>query len=159
MNELQNTEDKKVLTKQDLPEIIQRYVNGESIQTIAADARKARNTIYQWIHGVGDTEYREIVSQAMITRLANADHDLSIASTVQDIARAREECRYTRWDLERRRPRDWGMKTETKTDTNITVVVQTLTSTPQPVVIEGSRNEPEGQSDVQVVDSIGEVRQ
>jgi hypothetical protein len=100
------------LTKADIPTIIQRYINGESIQAIAKDAQVARNTIYQWMHGIGDARYPELVTQAMIARMALADHQLDTAQSHEDIARAREACKFTRWDLERRRPRTWGVRAE-----------------------------------------------
>ena len=101
-----------LLSKHDIPQIIQRYIAGESIQSIARDAQVARNTIYQWMHGIGEKLYPEIVEQAMIARMALADHALDTATTHEDIARAREACRYTRWDLERRRPKSWGQRSE-----------------------------------------------
>jgi hypothetical protein len=100
------------LTKADIPQIIQRYINGESIQAIATDAHVARNTIYQWMHGIGEQKYPELVTQAMIARMALADHQLDTAESHEDIARAREACKFTRWDLERRRPRTWGVRAE-----------------------------------------------
>jgi|ERR1041385_316239 DNA invertase Pin-like site-specific DNA recombinase len=134
--------DTPALTKQQLPEIIQRYLDGESIQTIAKDARVARRTIYKWMHRIGDHEYYDLVTDAMITRLADADHELSVARTKGHIARAREEARYTRWDLERRRPSIFGYKQEVKQDTTVTITVQKyvqeppkqVNQTPQPVV-------------------------
>lgn len=121
------------LTPANLPEIIQRYIDGESIQTIAADAHVARRTIYKWMHRVGDKDYYDLVTDALVTRLADADHALSTAETMGHIARASHEARFTRWDLERRRPHLFGQKIENKHEVGITVIVQR--ATPQPVDI------------------------
>ncbi len=134
--------DNAVLTKADLSDIIRRYLNGESIQTIAKDARVVRSTIYSWMHCTGEKEYPELVKLAMVRRLADADHDLSVASTKEDIARAREEARYTRWDLERRWSSQFGVKQEIKQDTSITVIVQTVS--PEPFTINAQADTPTG---------------
>jgi len=126
------------LTKADLPEIIQRYLDGESIQSIAKDARVARNTIYQWIHFQTGPDYQYIVRRAMVRRMADADHDLWNATTKEDIARAREECRYTRWDLERRWSDQFGVKQEVKERRDIKVIIyapQVNNPTVQPIEI------------------------
>jgi hypothetical protein len=130
------SEEKKELTQADLPEIVRRYVNGESIQTIAGDSRRSRQTIYNWIHTVGEQQYPDIVRQAMITRMADADEDLHNAGTLVDIARASSECRYTRWDLERRWASQFGPKQELSVK-SVTVIVQRpvqeLPQTPLPI--------------------------
>ncbi len=134
--------DHAVLTKQDLPEIIKRYLSGSSIQDIADDAKVARRTIYKWIHRIGDKDYYDIVTDAMVTRLADADHALANAETMGHIARAREEARYTRWDLERRRPHLFGPKQEIKQDTSVTVIVQMVS--PEPFTINAQADTPTG---------------
>jgi hypothetical protein len=127
--------DSKLLTKADLPEIIQRYVNGESMQTLAREASMHRMTLYRWmLSEIGDKNYHALVTDCLINRIADADDSLMNAPTMCDIARAREIARYARMDFERRRPNLYGPKQEIKTDLSITVIVQR--ETPQPVVIE-----------------------
>ena len=111
------------LTKADLPDIIQRYLNGESIQALAKDAKVSRQAIYQWMHRTGDTHYYDLVTDAMLARLADADQDLEDATDMLDIARAREKAKFTRWDLERRRPGLFGPKQEIKQETSLTITV------------------------------------
>lgn len=108
-----------------LPDIIQRYLNGESMQDLATECRVHRQTIYNWIFsGVGDKDYEQIVTTAMVNRIADADQELDESLTVFDIARAREKMRFTRMDLERRRPKLYGPKQEIEHDNRITVIVQ-----------------------------------
>lgn len=120
-----------------LPDIIQRYADGESMQVLAKECGKHRMTLYRWMmSGLGDKAYEHLVTDCLINRIATADESLDNAATVCDIARARETARYARMDFERRRPHLYGQKMETKTDTTITVIVQR--QTPQPVVVEQS---------------------
>lgn len=147
MTEISHPSSPPPLTKADLPEIIQRYLNGESIGSIAADARKTRQAIYDWMHCQGEAEWQQQKRQALVTRLANADHDLATAATQLDLARAREECKFTRWDLERRWHSQFGPKQEVSMDNKITVIVQR--DRPLPIVVS------EGTPDTQEAESMG----
>ena len=109
-----------------IPEIIHRYVNGEPVATLAADSRVSRRLIYKWIHTVGDQQAYDLVTEALICRLADADESLSQASDSVQIARAREEAKFARFDLERRRAKTWGPKQELEIDNKITVVINRL---------------------------------
>lgn len=119
----------------ELPELIQRYLNGESMIRLAKDARVARRTLYRWMHSaLGDKEYHEAVTDAMLARMADADDSLSKARDTWQVARAREEAKFARWDLERRRPELFGQKSEVKENKTLHVIVDRR---PQPVVIDG----------------------
>jgi hypothetical protein len=107
-----------------LPEIIQRYVAGESIQTIAEDHRVSRRTIYRWMLGaVGDKAYYDMVTQCLVARVSDADHELETAVDPCHIARARETARYARMDLERRRPALYGQKQQVDVQGSISVTI------------------------------------
>jgi hypothetical protein len=105
-----------------IPEIVRRYLAGESVQEIAVDeavtgGRKVtRRTIYRWmLGGVGDEKYGELVTEALVNRVADADDDLDEARTARDpiaMAAARETARFARMDFERRRPALYGPKQE-----------------------------------------------
>src|SRR3990167_4561062 len=97
--------------KPNLPDIITRYLAGESLQQIAPDYRVATRTLYRWmLGGLGDADYHDMVSACLIQRVADADTDLAEAADPCQIARARETARFARMDLERRRPALYGQK-------------------------------------------------
>ena len=86
-----------------VPELIQRYLNGESTDTLRTEANVSRRTIYNWMHSeVTDKHYPELVKTAIVNRIADADEKLEKASDHLQLARAREEARFARWDAERR---------------------------------------------------------
>lgn len=113
-----------VKTAPPLPDIIQRYLNGESMQQLAMESRVNRQTLYRWMLGYTGTEYDSLITDALITRVAEADSQLDEAKDTCGIARAREHMKYSRMDLERRRPKLYGPKQEVSTDNKITVIVQ-----------------------------------
>jgi hypothetical protein len=116
-----------------LPEIIQRYLNGESMQQLATEARVNRLTLYRWMLAYTGTEYDHLITDALITRIADADQSLDDAEDNCSIARAREHMKYSRMDFERRRPKLYGPKHEMEIDNKITVVINRLG--PQQVVV------------------------
>lgn len=96
-----------------LPEIVRRYASGESVQTLAAEVGVHRATLYRWmLAGTGDREYRDLVTHCLVQRVAEADAALAAAREPCDIARAREQARFARMDLERRRPQLYGPRQE-----------------------------------------------
>lgn len=103
-------------TKADLPELVSRYLAGETMRELALDCRVARRTMYRWfLGGLGDEKYHEVVTQCLVNRIADADEELEDARLSRDPVRvtvARESCRFYRTDLERRRPALYGQKQE-----------------------------------------------
>src|SRR5262245_51985177 len=91
--------------------VLQRYVAGESIQTLAAETGVHRATIYRWMLAYEGGEYEGIVTAVLVRRIAEADKELDEAREPCDIARAREKARYARMDYERRRPHLYGQRT------------------------------------------------
>lgn len=118
-----------------LPDVVKRYLSGESLTSLAQELGIARRTIYNWLHREcgNDETYRELQRQVYVGRIADADEMLESASDAVHIARAREIARYARWDAERRLPHLFGPKSEVKSDTSIKVIIER--STPQPVVV------------------------
>jgi hypothetical protein len=104
------------LAKAELPEILSRYLAGESMQSIAAEKRVHRRTLYAYLLGnLGGDEYQEKVTEALVARVADSDEELEAARKSKDavrVAAAREVCRFARMDLERRRPALYGPKQE-----------------------------------------------
>ena len=101
-----------------LPAVISRYLAGESVQDIAKDCRVTRRTIYNWmLAGLGEERYYALVTQCLVARVADADEELEKARGSGDSVRvsaAREVARFSRMDLERRRPALYGQKQEVK---------------------------------------------
>jgi len=109
---------------QPLPDIIQRYLNGEPIQQIATDYKVTRYTIYNWLlTGTGE-DYATLKAQAHARRIADADCELEEATDMLAYHKAHARARLTRLDFERRCPKLYGPKQEIEHDNKITVIVQ-----------------------------------
>jgi uncharacterized membrane protein len=99
----------------DLPEIVSRYMAGESMQVLAKECGTYRKKLYRWmLSELGGEKYREVVTECLITRIADADALLEDAKDAVEIARAREIARFARMDFERRRPTLYGVKQEVR---------------------------------------------
>lgn len=106
-----------------IPDIIQRYLNGESIQVLAKEHQVNRQTIYNWMLAETGPEYDSIITQALVKRISDADELLETAPDQLGITRAREMARFYRQDFERRRPKLYGQKQELTTDNTIRVII------------------------------------
>ena len=107
-----------------LPEIISRYQSGESLQVLAAESSVSVRTIYRWLLSeLGEESYRELVTECLVNRIADADVDLMNSKDSCQIARAREMARFARMDLERRRPQLYGPKQEITGSPGLTIIV------------------------------------
>ena len=105
-----------------LPEIVRRYAAGESVQALAAEVGGHRATLYRWmLAGTGDKEYADLVTHCLVQRVADADAALAAAREACDIARAREQARFARMDLERRRPQLYGPRQIHDANAGVTV--------------------------------------
>lgn len=113
-----------VKTPPPLPDIIQRYLNGESIQELAQGNRIHTRTLYRWMLTDAGPEYDTIITNCLTNRIADADELLDNAQDSCQIARAREIAKFARMDFERRRPKLYGPKQEIQQDSKITVIVQ-----------------------------------
>ena len=92
------------------PDYIQRYLNGESMQTIASELGVHRATLYR--HMLADTraDHHDIVTHMLVQRISDANQRLENADNACDIARACEMARFARMDYERRRPALYGQR-------------------------------------------------
>ena len=120
-----------------IPDLVQRYLNGESIQSLADDSQHCFRTIYRWLLKEAGPEYDAIQTDALISRIADADYELQNARDKVSVARAREQGRFARMDFERRRPKLYGPKQEIAMEERITVIVQRH-ATPQHIDPQGS---------------------
>ena len=103
--------------KANLPAVIERYLAGESMQTLAAEQGVHRATLYKWmLSEMGDTDYHDAVTHCLIQRVAVADGKAEEAIEGGDIARARAQIemgKIARMDFERRRPHLYGQRPTT----------------------------------------------
>lgn len=106
-----------------LPDIITRYLNGESMLTLATESRVSARTLYYWMLKELGPRYKDVQQQALISRIADADVMLLEATDHLQVARAREIARFSRMDYERRFPAEFGLKNETITRKQIVIVV------------------------------------
>jgi hypothetical protein len=87
------------------------HANGATLAQIADHHGVSAPAIYAAIYGdVGAAEHEELVTRSLTARIAQADQLLDTASDPLNLARAREQARLRRMDLERRRPRLYGPK-------------------------------------------------
>ena len=121
-----------------LPDIIQRYLNGEPIQSIAADAQVTRYTIYNWLlTGLGDEQYADLKAQAHARGIADADTDLEEAQDMLAYNKAHARAKLRRMDFERRCPKLYGPKQEIQQDSRVTVIVQRQMAPQTPLQVVG----------------------
>lgn len=117
-----------------IPEVISRYLKGELIKDLAKEHGVARQTIYNWmLAGLGDKDYPQEITNALVRRIADADEALDSAANSLDLARAREQCRFARMDLERRRPELYGAKQEVRHVTPEPLRIITVVATAQQI--------------------------
>lgn len=99
-----------------IPEVIDLYLAGESIQVLQKlCGANTRRQVYRWmLSELGDEKYRDLVTQCLVARVADADEALELATDPVQISKWRETARFARLDLERRRPALYGPKQEVK---------------------------------------------
>ena len=109
----ENTRLEPAKDPEGLAVLVQRYLNGESVQDLAKENQVNRKTIYNWmLSGLGDEHYHDVVTTCLVNRIAESDQELDEAVNPLHIARAREKARFSRMDYERRRPALYGQKQE-----------------------------------------------
>lgn len=96
---------------------LERYAQGVSIQVVAKEAGLTRAIIYRWMLAHAGPEYEDIVTRALVRRIAEADERMEAAEGPVDIARAREQARFARMDYERRRPALYGQRSHVTVET------------------------------------------
>lgn len=118
-----------------IPNLVHRYLNGESIQSLARQHNVCRQSIYNWLHSeVSDQHYPDLVRQGLIAHLAHAESLLMEARTSVDVARAREVLNLSKWQLERR-VKMFSPKQESVVDSSLTIIVQRRGETPRDIPV------------------------
>jgi len=106
----------------DIPAIVRRYMAGESVADLAKENKRCLATIYNWMFKEVGSEYKELVTECLINRVADADFILESAATKLDLIRGRALADLARRDLERRRPELYGPKQST--DSTVRVIIE-----------------------------------
>lgn len=142
----------------DIASIVERYACGETPAVLAhelgisVDALLLRLKSY-CLSGKADKAYADLVTEALIMRIALADERLDKAASVLDLGIAREQCRFSRMDFERRRPHLYGQRVEMNFTgpaaifLGIGETAAPALPAPQPVVIEHQPDVIENSSD------------
>ena len=118
-----------------IPDLVQRYLDGETILSLAAEHSTSYRTIYRWMLAETGEQYADLITHALVNRIADADQQMDSARDTCQLARAREQAKFARMDFERRRPKLYGPKQEVSVDEKITVIVQRH-QPPQDIVID-----------------------
>lgn len=114
-----------------LPEAVKRFLAGE------AEAGVKRREVYHWmLTGFGEAGYRELVTEALVARIADADTGLEGAVDRVEVAKWREVAKFARQDFERRRPGLYGNKQEVASVTLAPVFHVTVVAAQEGRVIE-----------------------
>ncbi len=92
-------------------EALKRLAAGDSVRAIADDLGVTHQAIRVLLLDEVPDEYRVFQRRSLIARIVEADQQLEEAATPIAIVRARELCRFARWDAERRLPHMFGQQT------------------------------------------------
>jgi transcriptional regulator with XRE-family HTH domain len=106
-----------------IPVLLQRYLNGETIRSLAAEAKVNRQTIYNWMLGECGPDYEQLITKALINRIAEADDMMENSPDTLGFARGREMGKFARQDFERKRPKLYGQKQEVQVDHTVNITV------------------------------------
>lgn len=107
-----------------IPELVQRFREGESLRQLAAESGVNASTIYRWmLSGIGDKDHAEAVTDCLVRRIADADIALESSTDQVAVSKHREMAKFARMDFERRRPALYGVR-----QTNVNVKAVTIDS-------------------------------
>lgn len=88
--------------------ILQQLHEGKSLRDVAGTVGVSNVGLRAWLLRCDEDAYRDTITMALATRVAEADERLEAADDPVSIARAREIARFSRMDFERRRPNLYG---------------------------------------------------
>lgn len=89
-----------------------RIENGERLVDIAKDIGVTKQALSLWLLDDIPEQYHLAQRRGLINKIIDADTALEVADNPLDLARAREQAKFTRWDAERRLSRLFGQKQE-----------------------------------------------
>ena len=104
-----------MIPKAELPVVVEAYLAGVTIPELVKRYGVSRRGLYNWmLSGLGDEKYREVMTQMMTARIADADEELEGAEDKVGVAKWSQLGKFARMDYERRRPNLYGQKQETR---------------------------------------------
>ena len=113
LDELTPLNPKPVASRSEIvSKAIQEHAEGKSLREIAQHLDVSYEGLRIWMLSEQPEEYRKAQELGLISRIVYADRDMDRATNPLDIARARENGKYARWDAERRLPHLFGQKQE-----------------------------------------------
>jgi len=120
----------------DILAALRTYQSGATLQQIADQHGVTKQAVYGWLLGeLGGEQHTMLVTQALTSRIANADCMLETANNALDLARGREMARNARMDLERRRSSLYGQKQEITHNVQPILVINAPVAAPK--LVEG----------------------
>ena len=89
-----------------------RIEAGETLADIAKDIGVTKQALSLWLLDDIPDQYKAAQRRGLIGKIVECDRALEEAATPLDLARAREQARFARWDAERRLSGLFGQKQE-----------------------------------------------
>ena len=116
----------------DLHEVVRRWSTGEAtVDELARERGVSHRAIYKFmLSGLGDAKYADVVTDALVARISDADEKLGAAETYVDVSKYSQLGKFARMDFERRRPALYGAK-PVQLNVNATVVDKDLADSMQ----------------------------
>ena len=104
-----------------LPDVVERFRNGESVQQIAVGNRAGIRTIYRHLLRELGPDYHAIQRDLLVARIADSDQMLLEATNAWEVNRAIACAKFSRFDYERRAADDFGPKQAVAQDVRVTI--------------------------------------
>lgn len=96
--------------------------DGASLRELAPNYGVTYKTLCCWLLGTVPDQYKEAQEKGLIRRIADADADLEQADSLVDVAKRNHQCKYVRWDAERRLKHLFAPRVETELSGSVKVV-------------------------------------
>lgn len=106
-----------------LPDVVERFRNGETVQQIASDPanRASIRTIYRYLLREMGDEMKAVQRDLLVARIADCDQMLLDASNAWEVNRAIACAKFSRYDYERRAPEDYGPRQAIDQQVRVTI--------------------------------------
>ncbi len=95
------------------PDAVERYLAGATLREIANGSPCSLRTLYRYmLKELGPERCKELQRDLLVSRIADADEALSMATDNISLGIALAQCKYARFDYERRAPDAYGPRQE-----------------------------------------------